>query len=221
MSTTSIGFVLKALMKKFDLNALDLEKHTAIPSSTIYRLLKNKDGNPTVDVLKKLATFFQITVSQLIGEEPLGVKQLPLVPTLDILKFISASVEEKSKYQSISIDFPLNSKSFATYVQDDFMEPFILMNSIIIVDPVREISHKDIVLFINKNDSIPKIRQIVKDGQDIYFKTLNSSLAIDVIKIKNIRKFMFVGVIVHYRTNLFTFEKCDMTQDKTKLVHFE
>ncbi len=219
MSTTSISFVLTALIKKFGLNALELEKHTGVPSSTIYRLLKKRDGNPTVEVLKKLATFFQITVSQLIGEEPIGVKQAPLIPAMEVLNFLSASVEEKSKYQTIPIDFPLSSKSFATYVQDDLMEPFILMNSIIIIDPEREMRHKDFILFVKKNDSHPQVRQVIKDGSTIYLKALNSNFPIDLVKVKNLSEFNFIGVIVHYRTNLFTLEKTAINSDQHRAVH--
>ena len=59
-----------------------------MPSSTIYRLLKDNAGNPTIDILKKLSSFFQITVSQLIGEDPIGCKQIPLVQPSDIYSFI-------------------------------------------------------------------------------------------------------------------------------------
>lgn len=55
----SISNVLSELLKKYNLNALELERLTGVPSSTIYRLLKDKDGNPTIEVLKKLASFFK------------------------------------------------------------------------------------------------------------------------------------------------------------------
>lgn len=217
MSITSIASVLTTLMKKFDLNALDLEKHTGVPSSTIYRLLKNKDGNPTVEVLKKLSTFFQVTVSQLIGEEPVGVKQVPRIPAMAILKFLNASVEEKSTYQTIPIDFPLGSKSFATEVLDDLMEPFILMNSIVIIDPEKDISHKDFVLFIKKKNNLPQIRQVIKDGSEFYLKVLNTNFLLKAIKVMNADEFNFIGVIVHYRTNLFTLEKNRIENEITPL----
>jgi len=204
MSSTSIGTVLATLMRKFDLNALDLERHTGVPSSTIYRLLKNKDGNPTVDVLKKLASFFQVTVSQLIGEDPIGSKYIPLIPSTEILHYLNASSRIASKYPTVPIDFPLSAKCFATYVQDDLMEPFLLFNSIVIIDPERKISHKDFVLYSKDRNGVPQIRQIIKDGEDIYLKALNSNFPFAVVKGKNIKKFTFIGVIIHYRTNLYT-----------------
>lgn len=200
----SIRNVLAELLKKYNLNPLELERLTGVPSSTLYRLLKNKDGNPTIEVLKKLSSFFQITVSQLIGEEPFGSKQIPLVQPVDILSFLNFSEKNKIVFNTIHIDFPLSNKCFATLIKDNMMEPFILMNSIIIIDPERPISNKDFVLLIkNKNDN-PIIRQIISDDEEFYLKILNSNFPIELKKV-DLKNYEFIGVIVHYRTNLFDF----------------
>lgn len=80
----------------------------------------------------------------------------------------------------------------------------ILMNSIIIIDPERPISNKDFVLLIkNKNDN-PIIRQIISDDEEFYLKILNSNFPIELKKV-DLKNYEFIGVIVHYRTNLFDF----------------
>jgi transcriptional regulator with XRE-family HTH domain len=201
------GAVLSDLMKQFDVNALELERLTGVPSSTIYRLVKNKDGNPTIEVLKKLASFFQITVSQLIGEDPIGQKQIPLIPTDEIIKFLKSKLAEKLGYRTITVDFPLSIKCFATIAQDELMEPFILRNSIVIIDPEREATNKDFVLFIKKGSTHPQIRQIIKDGADTYLKILNTNYPINISKMSSKAGYDFLGVIVHYRMNLFSFDK--------------
>ena len=201
----SIGNVLLELIKKFGLNALELERLTGVPASTIYRLLKNKDGNPTIEVLKKLATFFKITVSQLIGEEPIGCKQIPLLPYSDILRFVGLKHKEQLKYETIPIDFPINQKSFASFCNDTTMEPFIINGSIVIIDPDQTPSNKDFVFIIENQQQKPKIRQIISDGNDIYLKILNPDFPTQLTRIDN--NYSFIGVIVHYRTNLFNFNK--------------
>ena len=204
----STGKVLSELIKKFGLNALEIERLTGVPASTIYRLLKNKDGNPTIEVLKKLSSFFQITVSQLIGEEPIGCKQVPLIPTSEVSNFFKLDQEEKSKYETIPIDFPVNQKSFASICHDNTMEPFILKNSIVIIDPDREVSNKDFVYIIQREPDHPKIRQVISDGENVYLKILNSDFPVELTKI-NANEYFFIGVIVHYRTNLFDFNKVE------------
>ncbi|HAT9637081.1 TPA: helix-turn-helix domain-containing protein, partial [Legionella pneumophila subsp. pneumophila] len=204
------------LIKKFGLNALEIERLTGVPASTIYRLLKS-DGNPTIEVLKKLATFFQITVSQLIGEEPIGCKQIPLVPALEVANFFKLNPEEKSKFDSIPIDFPLNQRSFASICQDNTMEPFILKNSIVIIDPDREITNKDFVFLIKKDNDQPRIRQLISDGENYYLKILNSDFPVELTKIIK-QEYTFIGVIVHYRTNLFDFNKVEQSANSLSLV---
>lgn len=200
----SMRDVLSELIKKYNLNALELERLTGVPSSTIYRLLKDTNGNPTIEVLKKLSSFFQVTVSQLIGEDPIGCKQIPLVQPSDIHSFLNSPQDTRFELDTIPIDFPLSGKCFATFSQDNMMEPFILVNSIVIVDPEREIANKDFVLLIKNKDEKPIIRQIISDGEDFYLKILNSSFPVD-LKILNLKNYQFIGVIVHYRTNLFDF----------------
>ncbi|AOU50725.1 helix-turn-helix domain-containing protein [Legionella pneumophila] len=212
----SIAIVLSELIKKFGLNALEIERLTGVPASTIYRLLKS-DGNPTIEVLKKLATFFQITVSQLIGEEPIGCKQIPLVPALEVANFFKLNPEEKSKFDSIPIDFPLNQRSFASICQDNTMEPFILKNSIVIIDPDREITNKDFVFLIKKDNDQPRIRQLISDGENYYLKILNSDFPVELTKIIK-QEYTFIGVIVHYRTNLFDFNKVEQSANSLSLV---
>lgn len=202
----SIGKVLSELIKKFNLNVLELERMTGVPASTLYRLLKNKDGNPTIEVVKKISSFFQITVSQLIGEEPIGCRHLPLVHTLDVLDFFKLTQDEKYKLKTIPIEFPVSNKCFATFSQDNMMEPFILLNSIIIVDPEREISNKDFVFLIKSKQESPIIRQIIKDGDELYLKALNVNFPVDFVKMHE-EDYVFTGVVVHYRTNLFDFNR--------------
>lgn len=203
----SIAIVLAELLKKFSLNALDLERLTGVPASTIYRL-QNKSGNPTIEVLKKLSSFFQITVSQLIGEEPIGSKQIPLIPANEVVRFFKIRPDEISKFTSIPIDFPLNQKCFASICNDNTMEPFILKNSIVIIDPERDVTNKDFVLLIKSEFDLPKIRQIISDGDVFYAKILNSDFPTELTKIIR-SEYSFIGVIVHYRTNLFDFNKTE------------
>lgn len=214
----STGIVLSELLKKFNLNALELERLTGVPSSTIYRLLKGKDGNPTIEILKKLSSFFQITVSQLIGEDPIGCKQIPFIQPSEICSFLNLHQDKRFELNTIPIDFPLGNKCFATLSKDNVMEPFILLNSIVIIDPERDVSNKDFVLLIKNENENPIIRQVISDGDDVYLKILNSDFPVDLKKI-NLRNFYFLGVIVHYRTNLFDFRQPDSRHSSDDLIY--
>ncbi|KTC64729.1 HTH-type transcriptional regulator [Legionella adelaidensis] len=210
----SIGSVLSELLKKFNLNALELERLTGIPSSTIYRLLKN-NGNPTIEVLKKLASFFQITVSQLIGEEHIGGRQIPLIYPDNIGEYIVKG--NSSNQKKISIDFPMNIKCFATLVEDNMMEPFILTNSIVIVDPEKKITHKDFILVVKNKSERGFIRQFIDNGEEHFLKVINSDFP--NLKQININDYFFCGSIVHYRTNIFNYEQVEIKDFRKKVIN--
>ena len=63
---------LAALMKdKGAMSDNELARQTGINQTTISRLLKGKIADPGVDKLCKLADYFGVTLSQLIGEKPI------------------------------------------------------------------------------------------------------------------------------------------------------
>lgn len=182
------------------MNAVELEKMTGVPSRTIYRLLNEPTGNPTLEVLKKISSFFQVSVSQLIGEESIGTQMIPLLNNEEMLDYINGKISAES-FKHISVDIPLSNNCFATVAQDETMEPFIPIKSILVVDPSKEPNNRDFVLLI-ETDGSSKIRQIITDGRDRYVMTLNPNFqksAEPLIEYSNI----VVAPIVHYRTNLF------------------
>lgn len=191
-------------MKKYGVNALDLDRLTGVPSSTTYRILKNKAGNPTIEVLKKLSSFFQITVSQLIGEEPFGNKHIPVINTANLAQFLTSEFNTSLTDRTISVDLPLDNKCFATFAHDSLMEPYIIKKSIVIIDPNKELETRDFALLLRKNQQSPKIRQIIKNDYDIYLKVLNTEFPIP-LELFIPEDYSFIGCIVHYRTNLMSF----------------
>ena len=63
---------LNQLMIEHNIDGVLLSKNVGIPTTTINRLRKgDPTNNPTLTTLVPLAEFFSITVSQLIGDEPL------------------------------------------------------------------------------------------------------------------------------------------------------
>ena len=66
---TNAGRVLKQLMFKHDINESQLSHITGVSKSNISRLKNDPQCNPTMNTLIPIAKHFEITVSELIGEE--------------------------------------------------------------------------------------------------------------------------------------------------------
>ncbi|MCW8451907.1 S24 family peptidase [Legionella quinlivanii] len=213
----SIGKIIDGLMHTYNINALELERLTGIPSSTIYRLLKGKNINPTIEILKKLANFFHITVSQLIGEESLNETQIPILSSLDIEAFIINNYSSNENHKFVSVDFPVSPICFATVAEDNMMEPFIMAGSLIIVDPAKHITAKDFIVILKKDQGKPKIRQAIVDGDEIYLKTINPDFSKE-LELFDKTNYMFCGCVIHYRTNLLDFNATSFKLENKKQV---
>ena len=63
--------LLKALMALADENAYGLESRSGVPQATINRFLTGKHGDPRPPTVRKLASAYGLTESQLRGDAPL------------------------------------------------------------------------------------------------------------------------------------------------------
>ena len=62
---------LLELMREHEMSANQLAEKLALPQPTITRITSGETTKPRIDTLCKLAEFFHVSVSQLIGEAPL------------------------------------------------------------------------------------------------------------------------------------------------------
>lgn len=63
--------VMKGLQEAYQISDAELARETGIPQATIYRLVSGMTDDPKVSSLRPLAGFFNITIGQLMGDEPL------------------------------------------------------------------------------------------------------------------------------------------------------
>jgi transcriptional regulator with XRE-family HTH domain len=64
--------VLEELMSFFHIGDNELSEKIGLPSTTIYKLKSGETGDPRYSTMKALANYFNITLGQLVGEEPLN-----------------------------------------------------------------------------------------------------------------------------------------------------
>lgn len=205
-----IGENISSLMAHCDIDATELARQTGLPTSTISRLRSNvAEFSPNISSLLPIARYFQITVSQLIGEDALPqnicgtfkpsiVKKqfIPLIEPQYIYEyFLSDGLIEAS---FIETDLLVSSKAFACYVQGCAMEPNFPDKSLLIVEPEMAAENLDYVLAISSEKKL-LFRQLLTDGEEKYLKALNP-LFNDFI---NIKKYLYtiIGTIVQSRNN--------------------
>ena len=62
-----IGDNISQFLRNRDIKPYKLAKELNIDISGLYKLLKNKNSNPTIDTLIKLADYLDITLDELVG----------------------------------------------------------------------------------------------------------------------------------------------------------
>lgn len=176
---------LTRLMREFKIDDRKLSHHTGVAFTTIARLRNDSSTNPTTAVLLPLASFFNITVSQLIGEEELYVSNIPesYIPSSKITNVPIVEWERLSDnithniYETdywIVTEQKVSDKTFAVKINSDTFGVVIRKNSIVIVDPEKSYQSGDLLLI--KFGINVTIRKVIIDGDVCYTKMLDPEI---------------------------------------------
>jgi hypothetical protein len=157
-----------------------------------------------------IADFFNLTISQLIGEDKINPEQyeinlnqglsqkvsIPLLKTEEIIPYINNNF---SSSQYITIDIPVNKESFAYMLQGNAMEPQFPDKTLLIIDPKITPDNLDYVIVVQSEKKLPIFRQILIEGNDQYIKSSNP-LFNEFIKLSS-EKDRIIGVMIQSRRN--------------------
>lgn len=188
---------LSSLMKELNIDDKVLSEKCSINAGTIKKIRLGQSINPTLETLLPIAKFFDISVSQLIGETPLAEPERKNIPLL-----LWADLETKIK-DSILIrsHLPTNIKSppgsFATHVTIDKYDVPFKKNTTIIVDPEKKPSDNDYILCLF-NNQLEICKLVVQFGQT-YIVSMVPGMQ-NQIKISSLDNFL--GTIIETRNLL-------------------
>ena len=192
---------LRYLLKKHNLTALELaDKVEDIGYETIGKIRRGENDNPTLKILDKLCTFFNIKIDDFLYTDlsklstddiPRKILDFHKIPILDWdnLTELQNNKYLNDDYEQIVVN---NKNLFALYIDNDIGK--IEKGSYIIVNPTVKVKNNDYVLIENIESKNVLIRRIRTD-QVLYLE----SLLID----KNIIEFKptenkIIGVIIGY-----------------------
>lgn len=172
----------KLMIKHSNMSVSDLAKATLLPQPTLYQLYTGVTENPRKKTLRALATYFSITVNQLIGEDTLPShlpekikKQLELktAPLLswDDLPHWPDHINFDNK-KEIFLDEKSNQTTFALTMPDNSMEPIFPKHSLLIFDVKKATEDNDCaIIFLKKSQQFSfkkiRIREKIQYAQSI------------------------------------------------------
>lgn len=213
------------------MDATELAFATGLPTSTISRLRSNTNtGSPNLSSLIPIANYFRISLSQLIGEEPINnniygtfkpnkITKLP-IPVLcseNIMDFLALNASDHLSFDTplIDVDIAVSEKSFAYFLQGNAMEPQFPDKTLLIIDPEITIENLDHVLVVPKGKTTPIFRQILIDGDEKYLQTLNPRFN-EFTKF-NDNTHNLLGVMIQSRKNFRDNEFVSLFYNKQKI----
>ncbi|GAB4394060.1 MAG: S24 family peptidase [Gammaproteobacteria bacterium] len=173
---------LQQLLAARNQRQADLARETQLPHSLLSRIFSNPEPNPTFNTLATLANYFSISISQLVGEEPLPdetiihkrnrANYVPFIVWENIPawapKKLSTFVEKFIVMDSASSD-----TLFCTQLVDTTMEPRFPSGTLLAFDPTQNPHDQDFVLAYLKKSKHVLFRQLFTNGEEWMLKPLN------------------------------------------------
>ena len=210
-----LGDILSLLMIECDIDDAKLSREIGIPASTISRIRLNPDANPTASTLRPIAKFFSISISQLLGDEPLSQQRIPgthhptpytsaRVPIIEwqyIYEWINRNQTPFNKKVThwISTEKHVGNESFALTIPTDSLGIAFRKGSTIIIDPDRTATDGDFVLMQTDTKEKTLLKQFLTDGPDVYIRSINPEIK-DIKPISGTDN--IIGVIIETRFSL-------------------
>ena len=189
MSTTivTISEVLSNLLERSQITEAALARALNIPRATINKIHAGKILDPRSSTLNMIASYFGITLDQLIGKAPLFnevlVKfvQVPMI-SIDAIKSSNQILQNinfinHNSWVLIEYDNKLENERlnlFAIKTESDAMLPYFDEKTTIIIDVLAKIENRKYVLAYIKSIDDVILRQIFIDGTTKILKPINS-----------------------------------------------
>lgn len=200
---------LNQLMLECKIDGVKLGKYTGIPTTTINRL-RNSDpnNNPTLTTLVPLANFFSITVSQLIGDEPICSEQISgishdqeekmrRIPVLQWEEAILPPTHYNPERQTVRTEYNYHADAYALVVEENDWQN-LTRGTALLIDPSLQVEHRDFIIVHKIGQKTPTLKQALYDEGLLYLKPIIEGYGITLLTPEH----NILGVVVEYKKNL-------------------
>lgn len=180
MSENKLAENLKTLMKLNNISPTKLARSTGIGQPVIFRIATGETDNPKLATLRPIAHFFNKSISQLIGDEPLlseqlykNVMRVPFISMADANNWPN-NFDKKEHKDYVICDCDVSKQAFAVEVQDITMAPQFQPGTILVIDPAKEAHDRDFVVAANTKLQSATFKQLLVDSETKYLKPINT-----------------------------------------------
>lgn len=203
--TAQISNILERFMRIQRITVSELARRTNLPQPVLYRIVCGDTEDPRLKTLRRIAQYFGISISQLIGDEPLDFEQmtgargqvharlLPLLQWDDLSAWPNnrTSLPFSVAYEQSGDQF------FALKMNDGSMRPSIPEHAVLILQQNLPLNDHDFAL-IRLGNGQHFFRQVLFDHNTLRLKPLNPDYAVREIS----EPYEVVGVLIQNRIEL-------------------
>lgn len=196
-----------------NLKSAELARLTGISQPTVHRIVEGESTRPHQDSLQVLANFFNLTIPQLKGLDPideLGVKienpmpegwhKIPIYTWDDVTLFAQSNKTEVQKGRAETLtNADVNDTAFSIELTDESMYPQFPAGTEIIVNTAYEPMDREMVVVYLKRLNKAFFRMILFNGAERFVRPLNPDLMPIGIEKLNPDEDLIVGVFIEER----------------------
>lgn len=157
-----IGEILTELLESEGLSEAEFARRTGLAQPMINRLARRLNNNPKVSTLAPIAKYFNVTFSQLLGEDPLPIKTVINL-----------------KLQDINDNTKLSEQIFSLKIIDQQYEPRFPQGSVLVFKTINDLNlNNNAIILIKEKNKIAELYQLKIEENKIY--SLFNNTVIDV-----------------------------------------
>ena len=178
--------VLNRLLFQKQIRVTELARKTGVSQPTLQRMVMGNIENPHFASLKPIADYFNITLNQLRGIDPIpwlypitpeeaGWTRIPLLSAEQAVKYKKFLVSKTHLKinEMVLTDIKISKDAYALKMQDASMEPLFPKGTLLIIDANKEPKDRSYVVVALQNYPHAIFRQLVVDGPHQYVKPLS------------------------------------------------
>lgn len=204
----TLSEILTRLMFDKRIRTAELARRTNLPQPTVQRIVSGVTPNPHRSSLEPIAQFFELTLDQLKGLEPIpglqpatpeaaGWQKIPLLEWDQTNDWLAGNLDLKN-FPDLFTDAKVGPRAYALNMKDSSMEPQFPKNTTLIVDPDKAPKDRDFVIAHLQNYPEAVFRQLLMDGPQHYLRPLSPDF--QHFKVHSLEKHdKIIGVLAQVR----------------------
>ncbi|WP_133128636.1 helix-turn-helix domain-containing protein [Legionella nagasakiensis] len=161
-----------------------LARQLGIPTNKITRILNGDVTDPKASTLIQIANYFDITIEQLLGLEPIvrqGEAELESTRPLPVFEFSTAGESNRPKEWYRWAENDVDGEYYALAIDTDLYEPTFPKNSLLIINPDIPPDDRSYIVVKKKDGSSHcSIKKYVIEGSQIYLYPINPKLPVEI-----------------------------------------